>query len=54
MKTTPLIPNGWLAFVQAVEDLCCDKELGKKDYSKMMDFYVLGKSAESFVKENNK
>jgi len=54
MKTTPLISNGWLAFVQAVKDLYPVKELVNKDYSKMMDWYVAGKSAENYVKENVK
>lgn len=51
-KTTPPTINGWTAFVQFVKEYCPDTELSKKDYSKMMDFYITGKSAENYVKEN--
>lgn len=52
MKITPPTQNGWTAFVQSVKELSPDNELSKKGYSKMMDWYVLGKSAEKYVKEN--
>jgi len=52
MKTTPATQNGWTAFVQSVKEYCPDSELSKKDYSKMMDWYVTGKSAEKYVKES--
>lgn len=52
MKTTLPTQNGWTAFVQSVKELVPDKELSKKDYSKMMGWYITGKSAEKYVKEN--
>lgn len=52
MKTTPPTQNGWTAFVQSVKELVPATELSKKDYRKMMDWYVTGKSAEKYVKEN--
>lgn len=52
MKVTPPTQNGWTAFVQSVKEIVPDTVLSKKDYSKMMDWYVLGKSADNYVKEN--
>lgn len=52
MKVAPPTQNGWAAFVQSVKELVPDTDLSKKDYSKMMDWYITGKSAEKYVKEN--
>lgn len=54
MKVTPPTKNGWTAFVQAVKEFVPDNQLSKKDYSNMMDWYITGKSAENYVKENMK
>lgn len=51
-KTTLPTQNGWTAFVQSVKELVLDTELSKKDYRKMMDWYVTGRSAENYVKES--
>lgn len=53
-KTAQPAINGWTAFVQSVKELVPETELLKKDYSKMMAFYITGKSAENYFKENMK
>lgn len=54
-KTIPPTQNSWKAFVENVKLLMSsDSVLSKKDYSKMMAFYITGKSAENYFKENMK
>lgn len=56
MKTIQPTPNSWTAFVARVKELCQDTpnlEFSKKDYASMMQAYIHGKSAESYLESRS-
>lgn len=45
-------PNSWTAFIAHVKELCQDTpnlKFSKKDYANMMQYYINGKSAETYL-----
>ena len=51
-KAVRCTPNSWTAFVARVKELCQgtpNVEFSKKDYANMMQAYIHGKSAETYL-----
>lgn len=47
-------PNSWTAFVARVKELCQGtSDMNKKDYANMMQYYINGKSAESYLESRS-